>query len=437
MNDCLKRLKITQLNDMQQATAEAIARGKGDVIVLSPTGSGKTLAYLLPLIQLTDTTNNEVQALVITPGRELALQSDGVLKAATTALRSTCCYGGRPTMDEHRIIRKLQPQIIFGTPGRLNDHLDKDNFSRYGIRYVVIDEFDKCLEMGFQKEMAKLLGSLPGLRRRFLLSATEAEEIPDFVNMRGVTRVDFLDHEEETSSRIAIHEVKSPQKDKLATLDQLLRSFGQQSSIVFLNFRESVERTAEYLSQQGFTVSLFHGALQQKEREDALYRFTNGSANVLVATDLASRGLDIPDIGNIVHYHLPLSQDDYIHRIGRTARWEAQGRAFFLIGPEEHIPEYIDNPIEPYGIPEQLPPPAPPRMSTLYIGKGKKDKISKGDIVGFLCKKGGLEPSEIGKIDVKEHYAYCAIRRERMQEVIQNVRGEKIKGVKTIIESVK
>ncbi len=437
MNDCLKRLKITQLNDMQQATAEAIARGKGDVIVLSPTGSGKTLAYLLPLIQLTDTTNNEVQALVITPGRELALQSDGVLKAATTALRSTCCYGGRPTMDEHRIIRKLQPQIIFGTPGRLNDHLDKDNFSRYGIRYVVIDEFDKCLEMGFQKEMAKLLGSLPGLRRRFLLSATEAEEIPDFVNMRGVTRVDFLDHEEETSSRIAIHEVKSPQKDKLATLDQLLRSFGQQSSIVFLNFRESVERTAEYLSQQGFTVSLFHGALQQKEREDALYRFTNGSANVLVATNLASRGLDIPDIENIVHYHLPLSQDDYIHRIGRTARWEAQGRAFFLIGPEEHIPEYIDNPIEPYGIPEQLPPPAPPRMSTLYIGKGKKDKISKGDIVGFLCKKGGLEPSEIGKIDVKEHYAYCAIRRERMQEVIQNVRGEKIKGVKTIIESVK
>lgn len=437
MNDCLKRLKITQLNDMQQATAEAIARGKGDVIVLSPTGSGKTLAYLLPLIQLTDTTNNEVQVLVITPGRELALQSDGVLKAATTALRSTCCYGGRPTMDEHRIIRKLQPQIIFGTPGRLNDHLDKDNFSRYGIRYVVIDEFDKCLEMGFQKEMAKLLGSLPGLRRRFLLSATEAEEIPDFVNMRGVTRVDFLDHEEETSSRIAIHEVKSPQKDKLATLDQLLRSFGQQSSIVFLNFRESVERTAEYLSQQGFTVSLFHGALQQKEREDALYRFTNGSANVLVATNLASRGLDIPDIENIVHYHLPLSQDDYIHRIGRTARWEAQGRAFFLIGPEEHIPEYIDNPIEPYGIPEQLPPPAPPRMSTLYIGKGKKDKISKGDIVGFLCKKGGLEPSEIGKIDVKEHYAYCAIRRERMQEVIQNVRGEKIKGVKTIIESVK
>lgn len=437
MNDCLKKLKITQLNDMQQATAEAIAGGKGDVIVLSPTGSGKTLAYLLPLIQLTDPASNEVQALVITPGRELAMQSDGVLKAATTALRSTCCYGGRPTMDEHRIIRKMQPQIIFGTPGRLNDHLDKDNFSRYGIRYVVIDEFDKCLEMGFQKEMAKLLGSLPGLRRRFLLSATEAEEIPDFVNMRGATRVDFLDHEEETSSRIAIHEVKSPQKDKLATLDQLLRSFGQQSSIVFLNFRESVERTAEYLSKQGFTVSLFHGALQQKEREDALYRFTNGSANVLVATDLASRGLDIPDIENIIHYHLPLSQDAYIHRIGRTARWEAQGRAFFLIGPEEHIPEYIDNPIQPYDIPERLQAPPQPRMSTLYIGKGKKDKISKGDIVGFLCKKGGLTPSEIGKIDVKEHYAYCAIQRERMQEVLQNVRGEKIKGVKTIVEAVK
>ena len=437
MNDCLKRLKITQLNDMQQATAEAIARGKGDVIVLSPTGSGKTLAYLLPLIQLTDTTNNEVQALVITPGRELALQSDGVLKAATTALRSTCCYGGRPTMDEHRIIRKLQPQIIFGTPGRLNDHLDKDNFSRYGIRYVVIDEFDKCLEMGFQKEMAKLLGSLPGLRRRFLLSATEAEEIPDFVNMRGVTRVDFLDHEEETSSRIAIHEVKSPQKDKLATLDQLLRSFGQQSSIVFLNFRESVERTAEYLSQQGFTVSLFHGALQQKEREDALYRFTNGSANVLVATNLASRGLDIPDIDNIIHYHLPIDHDSYVHRIGRTARWENSGNAYFILGPEEHLPDYVPQDLQTVSLPDNLPLPPKPLMSTIYIGKGKKDKISKGDILGFLCKKGGLTTADIGRIDVAERYAYAAVKTNKVKGMLNNVKGEKIKGLKTIIEPVK
>ena len=435
----LTKLRITELNEMQQHTAEAILRSDGDVVLLSPTGSGKTLAYLLPLIQLLDPSSDAVQALVVVPGRELALQSDTVLKDMGSGFRSASCYGGRAAMDEHRKLKEVRPQIIFGTPGRLNDHLDKDNISRYGVRWLIIDEFDKCLQMGFHAEMAKLIKSLPGLQRRILLSATNAEEIPQFVNMaKKGTMIDFLPEDEQTSERVTLYEVKSPVKDKLDTLRGLLLSLGDSSSIVFLNYRDSVDRVNNYLREQGFTTSFFHGGLEQKQREDALYRFSNGSANVMVSTDLASRGLDIPDIANVIHYHMPESEEGYIHRVGRTARWDKQGRAFFITGPEEHIPDYVEGDIERYDIPltSHLSPLAP-KMATLYIGKGKKDKISKGDIVGFLCKIGGLEPTDIGRIDVKDRYAYVAIRREKLQQAVQQTKDEKIKGIRTIVEPVR
>ena len=434
----LTKLRITELNEMQQHAAEAILGSDGDVVLLSPTGTGKTLAYLLPLVQQIDAMKDELQALVITPGRELALQSDNVLKNMGCGLRSMACYGGRPTMDEHRVLKEVRPHIIFGTPGRLNDHLDKENISRYGIRYLIIDEFDKCLEMGFQGEMQRLVKSLPALRRRILLSATNAEQIPQFVNMaKKGTLIDFLPEEEQTSERVTLYEVRSPQKDKLETLKQLLLDFGDESSIVFLNYRNAVERVSDYLKEQGFTISCFHGGLDQRQREDQLYRFSNGSANILVATDLASRGLDIPDIQNIIHYHLPESEDGYIHRVGRTARWDASGRTFFILNSEESIPEYVEGDVERYEPTANSQKPTAPKMSTLYIGKGKKDKISKGDIVGFLCKIGGLEPTDIGRIDVKDRYAYVAVRREKLQQVLQQTKGEKIKGIKTIIEQVR
>ena len=432
----LNKLGI-ELNDMQQDALRAIQHGNQDVVVLSPTGSGKTLAYLLPLSQLVDAADDEPQAIVVTPGRELALQSSTVLKNMGSGLRAMACYGGRSTMDEHRVLRQVRPQIIFGTPGRLNDHLDKGNFSPYHIKYLVIDEFDKCLEMGFQDEMSRLVKSLPGLRRHFLLSATESEEIPRFVHMGKVEKLDYRMDEEQVPERVHIYKVMSPEKDKLESLSLLLRSLGDTSTIVFLNYRDSVERTNRYLADQGFSTAFFHGGLEQKEREAALYRFSNGSANVFVSTDLASRGLDIPDNDNIIHSHLPESEDGYIHRVGRTARWEAKGKAYFLLGPTESIPEYVDAEVEEYEIPAELPAPAQPKMATIYIGKGKKDKISKGDILGFLCKKGGLQSSEIGKIDVNDRYAYAAIARPKLRSVLQKVKGEKIKGIKTIVEEVR
>lgn len=433
----IDKLGIT-LNDMQNDTAHAILHSNKDVVVLSPTGSGKTLAYLLPVVELLDATLDAVQAVVVLPGRELALQSATVLAGMGSGLRAMACYGGRPAMDEHRTMRQVRPQVVFGTPGRLNDHLDKGNIEASQVRFVVIDEFDKCLEMGFHDEMAALMGKLPADARHVLLSATDADSIPHFVNLGRSTRVDYLSDDEQIPDRISIFSVHSPEKDKLATLSSLLLEQGDHSSIVFLNHRDAVERTGDYLRRLGFATSIFHGGLDQKMREHALYKFSNGSANILVSTDLASRGLDIPDVDNIIHYHLPETEEAYIHRVGRTARWQAEGRSFFVLGPEEHLPDYLHTATADHSPqPAAGAVPARPRMATVYIGKGKKDKISKGDILGFLCKKGGLENGEIGRIDVKDRYAYAAVAYPRLQELLDRVQGEKIKGVKTVVEAVR
>ncbi len=433
----IDKLGIEQLSEMQKEVADAILHSNKDVMVVSPTGSGKTLAYLLPLIQRLDPQSDAVQAVVIVPGRELALQSSEVLKNIGCGIRSLSLYGGRSAMDEHRELKKVMPQIVFATPGRINDHLDKNNIDAGTVKWLILDEFDKCLEMGFHEEMIRVVNNLPTIERRVLLSATNSESVPHFLNMGRTLTVDYTSAEEQISERVNIYKVLSPINDKLETLNGLLRSLGAGSSIVFLNYRDAVERTADYLTNNGFYLSIFHGGMEQKEREAALYKFSNGSSNIFVSTDLASRGLNIPDIDNIIHYHLPEKEDNYIHRVGRTARWDATGKTFFILGPEENVPEYVKDKPETYNIPAVLPKPALPRMVTIYIGKGKKDKISKGDIVGFLCKKGGLDVSEIGRIDVQERYSYVAISRTKLNTVIKQTAGEKIKGIKTIIEKVR
>lgn len=432
----LSKLKISNLNEMQRQTAVAMLHSGKDVVVLSPTGSGKTLAYMLPLVQMLDAGNGNLQAVVIVPGRELALQSYEVFCNMGCGLRAMCLYGGRAAMNEHRDLRKVCPQVVFATPGRLNDHLDKRNIMADSVKILVIDEFDKCLKMGFHEEMKTVTGRLPFVERRVLLSATDADEIPGFVNMGTTERLDFLT-DALIPERINSFVVKSPEKDKLDTLARLLCCFGETSSIVFLNYKDSVERTANYLESKNFTVSCFHGGMDQKAREYAIYRFKNGSANVLVGTDLASRGLDIPDVDNIVHYHLPQGEDEYVHRVGRTGRWMSDGRTFFILGPEETLPEYIEKEPQPYVLPDRTPEPVLPRMVTLYIGKGKKDKISKGDVLGFLCKTGKLNGNEIGRIDIYERYSYVAVSRKCYKDVIKRTTGEKLKGIRTVVEVIK
>lgn len=429
-----QKLHLT-LNAMQTAVCDELLQHTDNLMVLSPTGSGKTLAYLLPLTQLLDAQSNQVQAVVVVPGRELALQSATVLKDMGCGLRGMACYGGRATMDEHRKLREVQPQIVFATPGRLNDHLQKGNIDTHAIRYLFIDEFDKCLEMGFHDEMQQLIEMLPKAIRSVLLSATPAEELGSQTLVTRFFKVlNFLPEDEQVSQRVTIYRVQSEEKDKLPTLRQLLLSFQGASTIVFLNYRDAVERVATYLREQGFVVSHFHGGMEQRQREDALYRFSNGSASILVSTDLAARGLDIPNIANIVHYHLPETEDGYVHRVGRTARWDKHGKAFFILHGQEQIPAYVDADVADFALPQVLSEPTQPHFQTLYIGKGRRDKLSKTDIVGFLCKKGGLKGDEIGRIDVRDRYTYVAVARTKAKQVVQRTQGEKIKGLRTVIE---
>lgn len=418
------------LNAMQQDTLQTVRKG-ASVVLLSPTGSGKTLAYLLPLIQKLDAANDTLQALVIVPSRELATQTADVARRICSDLRVAACYGGRPAMEEHQQMRGLRPHLIVATPGRLLDHLQKGNLLPEGICTLVIDEFDKSLELGFREQMQGIIALLPSLQQRILLSATDTDEIPAFVGSNYI-RLNFLD-KEDSDGRISLRTVKSPEKDKLQTLLRLLCTLGTQKSLVFVGYRESVERVGNFLEQQGVMADIFHGGMEQRDRERALYRFMNSSCNVFVSTDLASRGLDITAVDNIIHYHLPSSQEACTHRNGRTARWDMQGCAYFILGPEEQLPDYIPaNEVETYTLPAKVPPPTKPLWVTLYIGKGKKDKISRGDILGFLTKQGGLESNQVDRIDVLPHWSYVAVERAAAGGLLGRIKGLKIKGQKTI-----
>lgn len=432
----LNSLGIEHLNSMQEEMLQQVRR-HDSVVLLSPTGSGKTLGYMLPVVEAMQLATVPT-ALVLVPSRELAIQTQSVAQKLCRELKSYACYGGRPAMDEHRAMRSLSPQLIIGTPGRILDHIGKGNFPCDAIDTLVIDEFDKSLELGFRQQMADIMALLPGVKKRILLSATDSPEIPSFVGIRNVHRMDFLsDTDTDYSDRIRQYIVKSPEKDKLETLGRLLCSLGSTPSIVFLNYREAVERVYQFLHKAGFNVCSFHGAMEQKDRERALFRFQSGCANVLVSTDLAARGLDIADVQNIIHYHLPMNSEAYIHRNGRTARWDREGASYLILGPEENIDkldcitDIVDMPVpDAWEVPSS-------RWETLYIGRGKKDKVNKVDIVGFLSKTGGLERDQLGMVTVFPSWSFAAVDRKCLKVLMARIAGQKIKGQKTIIEPIR
>ena len=429
----LRNLKIEALNPMQEAALDAASEEK-DVILLSPTGSGKTLAFLLPLLLSLKPDDNTIQVLILVPSRELALQIDSVFKTMNTSWKTCCCYGGHPISEEKKSIQGNHPAIIIGTPGRITDHLAKGNFNPDTIRTLIIDEFDKSLEFGFHDEMAEIITQLPGLKKRVLLSATDAEEIPRFTGLNRTIKLNFLSDIPAEAPRLTLMKVISPVKDKIDTLYKLLCTLGSSSSIVFCNHRDAVDRVSALLTEKGVSNERFHGGMEQPDRERALYKFRNGSCPVLVSTDLAARGLDIPEVEHIIHYHLPVNEEAFTHRNGRTARWDATGTSYLILNLEEHVPDYIPSELEIFDLPENAPRPAKPQWVTIYIGKGKKDKLSKIDIAGFLYKKGNLAREDVGTIDVKDHYAFVAVRRPKMKQLLTLIRGEKIKGMKTVIE---
>ena len=429
----LAPLKINALNDMQLASLEANEKDN-DIILLSSTGTGKTLGFLLPVIGLLDPAVQTTQALIVVPSRELALQIEQVFKTMGTGFKVTCCYGGHLRETEENNLLEA-PALIIGTPGRLSDHIRRGNIRVEGIETLVLDEFDKSLELGFQEEISFITGSLGGLRKRILTSATKAVEIPPFVGLRGPITLDFL--KEDASPVLAIQMVKSEDKDKLETLFRLICRIGSRSAIIFCNHRESVERTSAFLDEKGIVNVFYHGALEQPERDSALCKFRNGTSDILVTTDLASRGLDIPNIRYIIHYHLPVTEDVFTHRNGRTARMDASGTVILLLSPDEKLPPYVDPGIEELQLPDTAIIPDKPKWSTLFVAAGKKDKVNKVDIVGFLTNKGELKKEDIGLIEVKDFISFVGIRKSKVGHTLELIKDQKIKNRKVRIDIAK
>ena len=431
--NALVHLQIKALNEMQQASLETNSKAN-DVVLLADTGSGKTLAFLLPVAQLLKENTAVSQALIIVPSRELALQIEQVFKKMKTGFKITCCYGGHLRETEENNLKQA-PALIVGTPGRLADHIRRGNINTSHIETLVLDEFDKSLEEGFDEEMAFIIGSLPILKKRILTSATEALEIPAFVGMGQPVELNFLKGEQ--SPALAVKMVMSGDEDKSETLFRLICALGNRSTIIFCNQREFVEEVSAYLKNEGIPNVYYHGALEQQERDAALCKFRNGTSNILVTTDLAARGLDIPNIRYVIHYQLPHTIETFTHRNGRTARMEASGTAILILAPHERVPDFISPEPEVINLPEKAVIPQKPDWTTLFIAAGKKDKVNKVDIVGFLSHKGKLKKEDIGIIEVKDFFSFVGVRKSKAGAALQLIQSERIKNKKVKISIAK
>lgn len=421
---------IKALNVMQETMLEEYNKNK-DFILLSPTGSGKTLAFLLPLVNILNPKVEDVQVLILTPSRELALQIETVFKQMRTGNKVNCCYGGHSIKIE---INNLShpPKVLIGTPGRIADHIRRGNINLNNINTLVLDEFDKSLELGFKDEMAFIIDELKAVRSKILTSATYNIEIPDFIPLKSPVSLDFI--KEKNAPKLRQCMVRAEEKDKLDILFKLLCYLGEEASIIFCNHRDAVERISFLLKDKGIAHDIFHGGLTQEDRERALIKFRNGSHHILITTDLAARGLDIPEINNVIHYQLSKTEASFIHRNGRTARMNAEGVSYLVLSEMEDIPEYVKEIPREINIPEENPIPNEPLWATLFIGAGKKDKVNKVDIIGFLCKIGELEKDDIGLLEVKDHTSYVAVKRQKTTQLLRRIRNERIKRRKFKIE---
>jgi superfamily II DNA/RNA helicase len=419
----LHNLRIKALNEMQEASLKAFKK-PNDLVLLSPTGSGKTLGFLLPILQRLDSNKQGVQAMVIAPSRELALQIEQVFKQMGTGFKVTCCYGGHLVKTEENNLTET-PALIIGTPGRLAFHVRKQNFDPSTVQTLVLDEFDKALEFGFQDDMAFIIDKLKGVKKRVLTSATQSIQIPSFTGIENPLRLNYL--KEELPERLTFKAIYSSENDKLEALVKLVSTLGNKAILVFCNHRDAVERISEILTRQGVIHDTFHGKMEQQDRERTLIKLRNGSNQLLISTDLASRGLDIPEIEYVIHYQLPPNENAFVHRNGRTARMHADGTAYLILREDEELPAYITDKPEIEKLQEEIQLPAPTQWETMYISGGKKEKINKFDIVGLLLQKGGLQKEELGRIEVLDHISYAAIKREKLKATIQKLKGEKLK----------
>ena len=421
--DILDKLSIENLNAMQEEAQKAILSNT-EIVLLSPTGTGKTLAFLLPIIAELDRDCDEVQVLIIVPSRELAIQIEQVIREMGSGFKTNAVYGGRAGSKDKTDI-KHRPAILIGTPGRIADHLRRENFLTEKITTLVLDEFDKSLEIGFENEMKEIVAALPDVQKKILTSATQEVEIPKFVGLKNPIFLDYLD---KGISQLKVKSVIATSQDKLETLTDLLRQLGNQPGIVFCNFKDTIQEVSDFLTEMNIEHGCFYGGMEQKDRERVLIKFRNGTFHLIVATDLAARGIDIPEIKFIIHYQLPLKSHEFTHRNGRTARMFNDGTAYVLKWKNESLPDFIQNAeVEEF---QEAPFVAGSQWKTIFVSGGRKDKISKGDIAGLFMKQGKLTSDQLGTIEIKLDCAFVAVHASEVNRLIPLVDNSRLKNKK-------
>ncbi len=419
--DILAKLNINELNPMQKEAVTVIEKATNTVL-LSPTGTGKTLAFLLPLLKTLDPNNSEIQALVLVPSRELAIQIEQVARNMGSGFKINAVYGGRPMAKDKAELKHL-PAILIGTPGRIADHFSSDRFAKDSIKTIVLDEFDKSLEVGFEYEMRGIINQISNLNKRILTSATQGVEIPDFVGLDKPEIINYLKHKK--ASKLEIKTVISPKEDKIQTLVDLLLHIGNKPGIIFCNFKDSIAKVSDMLKKHKISHTCFSGGMEQRDRERSLIKFRNGTSQLLVATDLAARGIDIPELKFIIHYELPRAIEEFTHRNGRTARIDAEGVAYVLQSEREFSPEFIKKTAA-IDISKKAVW-KPQFWTTLFISGGRKDKISKGDIAGLFFKQGNLNKDQLGVIELKQDCAFIAVPLSIADNLAQKLNNSRLK----------
>ena len=427
--DILDKLNIKALNPMQEEALLSITNAENTVL-LSPTGTGKTLAFLLPTITALDTNCKNVQLLILVPSRELAIQIEQVIRTMGTGFKANAVYGGRH-FSKDKIDLAHTPAILVGTPGRVADHLRRETFLVDDISTLVLDEFDKSLEIGFEKEMSEIIASLPHIKKRILTSATQDMEIPRFVGLENELIIDYSDTK---VSNLEIKQVISPDKNKLQTLVDLLHDIGNKPGIIFCNYKDTIQFVSDFLNKNNIPHGCFQGGMEQIDRERALIKFRNGTHQIIIATDLAARGLDIPELNYIIHYQLPLKAEEFTHRNGRTARMNAEGTSYVIQWEGERLPDFInfDATVTPKGTVNTLAT----DWATLFISGGRKDKISKGDVAGVLFKQCHLEKSEIGTIELKQDCVFVAIPKNKASIIVDTINNTRLKKKKVRVYTI-
>jgi superfamily II DNA/RNA helicase len=430
-NNILLNLGLERLNEMQVTAHETILK-EANILLLSPTGSGKTLAFLLPIFELLDPEIKATQCLILVPSRELGLQIEQVWKKMGTDFKVNVCYGGHAIETE---IKNLSnpPAVLIGTPGRIADHLERGTFQTSAIVNLVLDEFDKSLQLGFHEEMSFIISKLNHLNKRILVSATSGIEIPKYTKVTRPMVLDFIPEQSE-NQQLSTVMVVSKEKDKISCLFHLICSLKSEAALIFCNHRDAAERISDTLNEKGIFATYYHGGMDQDERERALIQFRNGSVTYLITTDLAARGLDIPDMKHVIHYHLPSKEEEFTHRNGRTARMLSSGTAYVLVHESEKKLDYIDYHMKVFSVESNVKLPKPPEFQTIYISGGKKNKLNKIDIVGFFSQKGKLEKGDLGLIEVKDFISFAAVKSKKVPDLLRFIRDEKMKGKKYKIE---